>query len=51
MKTCHAWVVLILGNEDIYIESTSGKILDKKYYAKNYPLKHKIIIDSREHND
>ncbi len=34
---CHAWVVLTLGPEEIYIESTSGEIRTKSYYANKFP--------------
>lgn len=34
---CHAWVVLTLGPEEIYIESTSGEIKTKKYFDDKFP--------------
>ena len=40
--SCHAWVVLTLGNEEIFIESTSGKIKSKPYYRKRFPYVYHI---------
>ena len=34
---CHAWVVLTLGPEEIYIESTTGEIKTKKYFNDKFP--------------
>ena len=36
-NNCHAWVVLTLGAEEIYIESTTGEIKSKAYFVENFP--------------
>lgn len=42
-NSCHAWVVLILGNEEIYIESTTGEIKTESYYREKYPVWNDIL--------
>jgi len=39
---CHAWVVLTLGNEDIYIESITGDIKSKTYFSNKFPYDFQI---------
>jgi len=34
---CHAWVILTLGPDEIYIESTSGEIKSKAHFFENFP--------------
>jgi len=36
-NSCHAWVVLTLGPDEIYIESTSGEIKTKAHFANKFP--------------
>lgn len=43
---CHAWVVITLGNEEIFIEATSGAIMSKPYYRKRFPHINHIVKSS-----
>jgi len=43
---CHAWVVLTLGNEELFIESTTGEVKRKPYYRKKFPFMIHIIKSS-----
>ena len=43
---CHAWVVLTLGNEEIFIESVTGEIKTKQYYRKKFPYIYHIVKSS-----
>lgn len=33
---CHAWVTLILDNEEIHIEATTGEVINNDYYVSHY---------------
>jgi len=43
---CHAWVVLTLGHEEIFIESVTGAIKTKAHYRKNFPFINHIVKSS-----